>query len=47
MECPLWIEFRAEEFTCPTKTTRVAKLEYMLFMEALLSFFLPAYGSPL
>ena len=40
MACPLWIECRVEEFTCPTKTTRATRLEYMLFMEVLLSFFL-------
>src|SRR5262245_65459144 len=37
MACPLWIECRVEEFTCPTKT-RVARLEYMLLV--LISFFL-------
>jgi hypothetical protein len=47
MACPLWIECRAEEFTCAIKTTSLVRLEYMFFMEVVLSFFLSACGSPL
>src|SRR5262249_20577040 len=42
MPCPLWIECRAEAI----KTTRPVRLEYMLFMELLLSFSISAYDSP-